>query len=423
MSGAKPGEFSARDGWHYGLMGLPLAFVALPLYVHLPHLYGQVFGLSLGLLGAILLAVRLLDAVVDPWLGRGCDALLRHGTSGLLKVCALACVLLAIGMWGLLMPPLWARSQLGAWLAGGLLVVYLSFSCLTIAHQSWGARLGGTALVRARIVSWREGLGLVGVVAASVLPTLVDWPVWVGVLAATLALAWWLWRKAPQPLPTPATIGLGASIWQPWRHSAFRRLITVFVVNGSASAVPATLVLFFIQDGLGGKAFEGGFLAAYFVSAAASLALWLRLVKSRGLVFAWGLGMVLSVLVFAWVMTLAHGDLLAYALICALSGAALGADLAIPAALLAVVMAKEGDESRHAGAYFGWWHVATKFNLALAAGISLPLLAWLGYTPGNTSASALQALTWVYAALPCALKSIAALMLWRLARTHANALS
>lgn len=422
MSGSEASGFSTRDGWHYGLMGLPLAFVALPLYVHLPHLYGQTFGLSLSLLGAILLAVRLFDALVDPWLGRWCDALLRKGTQSLMRICACACALLALGMWGLLMPPLWARAQLGLWLACGLLIVYLAFSCLTIAHQSWGARLGGSGLMRARIVSWREGLGLLGVVAASVLPTLVSWPVWAGILAATLVLAWWQWQKAPRPISAPNAADGGSSIWRPWQHSAFRRLISVFVVNGSASAVPATLVLFFIQDGLGGKAFEGGFLAIYFVCAAASLALWLRLVRIRGLVFTWGLGMVLSVLVFAWVMTLSPGDLLAYAVICALSGAALGADLAIPAALLAVVMAKQGDESGHAGAYFGWWHVATKFNLALAAGISLPLLAWLGYTPGNSSAPALQALSWVYAALPCALKSLAALMLWRLARTHADTL-
>ncbi|MFN8954819.1 MAG: MFS transporter, partial [Burkholderiales bacterium] len=50
----------------YGLLGLPLAFVALPVYVHLPNLYGQQYGVPLAALGAVLLLSRSIDAVVDP---------------------------------------------------------------------------------------------------------------------------------------------------------------------------------------------------------------------------------------------------------------------------------------------------------------------------------------------------------------------
>jgi len=49
----------------YGLLALPLAFAALPLYVHVPAFYANVTGLDLGLLGAILLLARLLDAGID----------------------------------------------------------------------------------------------------------------------------------------------------------------------------------------------------------------------------------------------------------------------------------------------------------------------------------------------------------------------
>ena len=63
-------RFTAGDGWRYGFLGLPLAFVALPLYVLLPNHYAREFGVPLAALGTLLLAVRLLDAVMDPWLGR-----------------------------------------------------------------------------------------------------------------------------------------------------------------------------------------------------------------------------------------------------------------------------------------------------------------------------------------------------------------
>ena len=66
----------------------------------------------------------------------------------------------------------------------------------------------------------------------------------------------------------------------------------------------------------------------------------------------------------------------------------------------------------------------SKLNLALAAGLALPLLELLGYQPGTRSAGGLQALTLAYAVLPCALKLLAALWLYRaFVRTPRAALS
>jgi len=96
-----------------------------------------------------------------------------------------------------------------------------------------------------------------------------------------------------------------------------------------------------------------------------------------------------------------------------LSGAALGADLALPPALLAGVIAAAGHSGEREGAYFGLWTFATKMNLALAAGISLPLLSWLGYVPGQANDDGLRALVIAYALLPCVLKLAAATLLWR----------
>ena len=49
--------FSSRQGALYGGLGLPLAFLALPLYVILPNHYAREFGVPLALLGALLLFV------------------------------------------------------------------------------------------------------------------------------------------------------------------------------------------------------------------------------------------------------------------------------------------------------------------------------------------------------------------------------
>ena len=53
-------------------------------------------------------------------------------------------------------------------------------------------------------------------------------------------------------------------------------------------------------------------------------------------------------------------------------------------------------------------------NLALAAGIALPLLGAFGYAPGARDAQALWSLTVAYCLLPCLLKLAAAGLLWNL---------
>ena len=57
----------------YGLFGLPLALVALPVYVMVPQLYAGSLGMPLAVVGAILLGARVLDAFIDPLLGRWMD--------------------------------------------------------------------------------------------------------------------------------------------------------------------------------------------------------------------------------------------------------------------------------------------------------------------------------------------------------------
>ncbi len=419
----------ARDGLAYGLLGLPLAFVALPLYVLLPNHYAREFGMPLAKLGAVLLAARLFDALTDPLLGRWADHLFGRSARAVLGVGAVSAVVLALGLAGLFFPPVRGEDALIGWALAALLVTYAAYSQLSIAHQSWGARLGGDDMQRGRIVAWREGAALVGVVLASVLPALFGLPVMLGVFAATLLLGWWSWTRAPRPAAGSDGVyqpALRASLWRPWTRPAFRRLLGVFVLNGIASAIPATLVLFFIQDRLQAPpAQEPVFLAAYFVCAALSIPLWLRAVARWGLARTWLAGMLLAVAVFVWTTFLGRGDVGAFLVVCALSGVALGTDLALPGALLAGVIAREGDGGQHEGAYFGWWNFATKLNLALAAGLALPILGWLGYAPGIRTDSGLHTLGLAYAVLPCVLKLLAAaalfLLVLRPARSAASA--
>jgi Na+/melibiose symporter-like transporter len=392
-------------------MGLPLAFAALPLYVILPNHYARQFGVPLAALGAVLLGARLLDALIDPWLGRFNDWLLARSSAAVLAASAVAAALLAAGLLLLFFPTLVLSepgvSDLLRWAALMLMLTYLGYSLLSISHQSWGALLGGNEAQRGRITGTREALALAGVLLAAVLPSLLGLPGALALFAGFLLLAWWTWRRsvAPQSLPNSSA---HTGLMQPLRDGRFVRLLGVFMLNGIASAVPATLVLFFVQDRLQAPTqMEPAFLGVYFLSAAVSMPLWLALVRRLGLARSWLLGMVLAVLVFIWAAALSAGDAWLFLGVCALSGMALGADLALPSAMLAGLLQLRPGGPAMAGAYFGWWNFAAKLNLALAAGLALPLLEGFGYQPGARDPQALQALTLAYCVLPCVLKVLA----------------
>jgi GPH family glycoside/pentoside/hexuronide:cation symporter len=409
-------------------MGLALAFVALPLYVLLPNHYAKNFGVSLSALGGVLLVTRLADAVIDPLLGRWVDRLFVKSLSSVRRFTVVACVVMATGFAALFFPPVRTPEAL-LWVSAALLMLtYASFSAVTVAHQTWGAMLGGSAQHQSRVVAWREGLGLVGVVLASVVPSVLGLEAMVGLFVLALSAGWWAWGTGPRPnlrpiqhevvqasSNTPKLNTAPTSLVLPFQDRAFVRLISVFVVNGMASAIPATLMLFFVQDRLQAPAgMETVFLGTFFVCAAASMPLWLKAVARWGLARSWLLGMWLSTAVFVGASLLGQGDTTAFVLICVLSGLAMGADLALPGALLAgVIQNSERLQSAQATCW-GWWNFATKLNLALAAGVALPVLGALGYTPGARDASALQALTVAYCVLPCVLKMMASggLYIW-----------
>lgn len=416
--------FSNSNGWRYGLLGLPLAFVALPLYVILPNHYAKEFGMPLATLGLVLLFARLFDALIDPLLGKLSDKLFAKSAKTVLAFGGVAGVFLALGFVLLFFPPLAVRQLpniLIGWAAAMLIITYAAYSALSITHQSWGAMLGGSEAQRSRLVAWREGLGLFGVILASILPTAVGLIASTAIFIIAILLAWLAWRLSTQPVSSHVSNlakheqFTDLSVFKPFQNPAFKRLFTVFVLNGIASAIPATLILFFVQDRLQApKQMEAVFLGAYFVCAALVIPLWLRLIQRLGLAQSWLLGMVLSIVIFVWATQLGAGDTTAFIAICALSGIALSADLTIPSAMLAGVIANAGDRGRAEGAYFGWWNFATKLNLALAAGLTLPLLALLGYTPGAQQVQALTALTVVYCLVPIAIKIVASAALYLL---------
>lgn len=400
----------------YGLLGLPLAMAALPVYVQVGAYYNTLHGVPLAQLGWVLFAARLLDTLQDPLQGHLIDRL--HG--GITRWMVLGGAVLALAFVGLWQPPA-SGVAAAVWLGAMLVLAYSAHSMVNIAYLAWGARLsGGTRLSAA---AWREGAGLVGLIVASVIPATImggdstqiadRMMLYSLAFGALLVVALWAlltrapaWPAAPKP----------ADNWRAtWRRLAanrgFMRLLAPYFLNACSVSLPATLALFFIRDQLHAAPLAGAFLGCYFLAAACGLPLWTALARRIGVLPCWRLGMALAIASFAGAGLLGAGDVLPYFAVCIAAGAALGADLAMPPVLLAELI--EDDEA--AGAYYGVMTLVGKLALALS-GLALPLLAMLGYQPGvadGAGGTGGAALSLVYAAVPCLLKLLAMAALWR----------
>lgn len=403
----------------YSVFSVPLAMAALPVYVHLPKLYAGELGMPLALIGGILLAARLLDALQDPLLGYLSDRCTRLPLGRGLPI-VLGLPLLACGFVGLFHPPQANQLGLAIWLIVNLLIVYIGFSAASISYFAMGADLSDDYHERTRVTATRSAFGLLGVLFAAAAPGLLGSDEASGLALLSLLFvptlivaAFVTLRHTPRPVIMAVPSATLRTILLPLRDAKFRWLMGVFVLSGIAGAIPGTLILFFVEDIVQRSDLAGVFLALYFVFGALGMPIWIGASRRLGKRNAWISGMFLAVVAFVWAYFLRAGDVVPFAVVCALSGIAYGAELAIPPSMLADMVDAQAQRERQRpdGVYFGLWQMIEKFNLAAAAGIALPLLAWFGYEPGAVQHHA-GSLAAVYALLPCAVKLAAAALLW-----------
>jgi len=121
--------------------------------------------------------------------------------------------------------------------------------------------------------------------------------------------------------------------------------------------------------------------------------------------------MLLAVANFSWAFFLQAGDVFQYGMVCVLSGLALGADIALPPAILADLIHHSRTQD-HAAVQYSLLALFSKIGLALASAVVLPVLGLVGFVPMTSNTPhALLFLSMAYAVLPCVLKLAAASLL------------
>lgn len=392
----------------YALFAALLSAAGLPIYIHAPKFFADEYAVSLTALGSVLFALRLLDVVQDPLLGRLSERL-RHKRALAVSVAASVMAAAMIGLFAIIPPvaPL-------IWFGAMLTLVFSAFSFLTICFYAQGVakadglgRLGHLALAR-----WRETGALLGVCVASVAPVglgvvmgapFAGFAVGFAVLAAAALIAM---RAEWQDTGLPPSTGFATIL----RDPIARKLLLIALVNAAPVAVSSTLFLFYVERALEAPGWEGPLLLLFFLSAAASAPFWGFMAEKFGGKPVLLVAMVLGIFAFGGALFLGPGDVWHFAAVCIASGAVLGADLTLLPAMFATRMAKIAPSAAEG---FGLWSFVSKFTLAFAAGVLFPFLEGAGLQAGSGASppEAVGLLVFLYAGLPCALKLLAIALL------------
>jgi Na+/melibiose symporter-like transporter len=404
-----------RTLFGYGVLGLPLAMLGLPLYIYLPTFYANELGLGVTAVGIILFFSRLFDTLLDPIIGYVNDRMPMPGRRK--RFILFGGLLLAVAFYLLLNPP--SSGGHAIWLFLFSLISYAAWSLVQVPYLAWGAEISDHYHDKTRLSAAREGMAIVGMITALLVPYLFGtassgsdalgllFIAFVALMIPALLLNLNLVGNAPQTRlqHTPFLTTLKALFTA---LPQVRRLVAAYFLNNLANAIPATMFLIYVEFVLGAKDQTGLLLLLYFAAGIAGLPLWSALSKRIGKRRAWIASMIVAASVFAFVPFLGQGDVTAFIIISLLSGLSLGADMALPASIQSDLVQNASKQRLEIGGFlFGIWAMVTKLALAAAVGLSFVLLGLSGFDAADPSSGSPLAIALIYSLLPVTFKLIA----------------
>jgi len=394
----------------YAGISLPIAFLGLPLYVYVPITYAEISAIGLTAAGMVIFLARLLDVVTDPLMGWLQDRFRDHFSPKYWMM--LSIPILIAGVFYLFNPT--PDSSL-AYLAMAVTATYLGWTMLNIPYLALGSEIGRNTQMRRKVALWREsGVLLGGLLALVTVALFSDSPLetmsqlFILLLLLTAML---IVTMPNQPISTQLAFSL--SNLALLRNSiGLKPLLGLHFINALAAGIPATLFIVFAEEIVAVTDAEMGVLLfTYFLSGLLTLPLWNRIAQRVGVISAWRSSLLLAIVGFIPVFILGQEDLMLYWWVCVITGASLGADMALPSSLLAKVLQDHSEQSGFAqeASGFGLWSMTGKLSLAAAVGISFPLLDIATDLQARESA-----LIMLYAAIPIFLKFIVWMFLFKL---------
>lgn len=411
----------------YAAPAFALAVVGIPVYVYIPKFYTDVVGVHITVLGYLVLAVRVFDAVTDPAIGLLSDRTkTRFGRRR--PYIGLGSLALAGALYLLFNPPDGSPTFETVWFGVLMFALFLFWTLVVVPYESLGPEITFDYHERTTLFGLRDGALIAGTLAAASSPAaityLLDLPAdaagerakffWisVGYIPLVIGLCWWCVlaiREWETKIAVPS-FGLEQSVKIIWRNRPFLILLVSYTVSAFGNNLPATLILYYVEYVLQSPHADL-FLLLYFVLGILFLPGWIQVSRKMGKKRTWILSMAVNTGAFVGVFFLGPGDGHIYGVLVCISGIGFGATLALPSAMQADVI--DYDElisgKRREGQYVGLWSVSKKLAAALGVGAALTFLGMMGYEPGiEQSPQVVMSLRVLYALIPslCNLASL-----------------
>jgi Na+/melibiose symporter-like transporter len=379
----------------YSGVTIPMAAMGMPISVYLPPFYSDGLGLSLVTVGAVFTLARIWDVVTDPLMGLVIDRF--DSPWGRRKHwIALSIPILLVSVWAVFMPD--PATVSGGYLLFWMLALYVGYTMLAIAHQSWGAELALSYDDRSRLFGWREIFVIGGMTLVLALPALIELTGRDDQSTKVASMGWFCLILFPiTVLPTllfvpdnhrPPAAGVAwrEAVRLLVRNAVLWRLLAADLTAGFGTGVAGALYIF-----VAGYVFElpghaSLALLFYFLAGFLAMPLWLKLAYRVGkdtalkIALAYGgvLMLLLDVLARPGNVPVLWGFTILY-------GVAFGA----APTLLRSMMADLTDDDelrsgeRRSGLFFALLTTTNKLGGALAVGVSFAILEQVvGFRPG-----------------------------------------
>ena len=419
----------------FGSISMPVSMLAIGLFMFLPKVYSASSGISMQDVGLIIFATRLWDFVTDPLVGWLSDKT-RTRFGRRIPWMTLAWLPLSISVYKLFLPP----PGVGAsYLAFWSFLVFFSGTSLFMPYTAMGAELSTSYHERSRIFAFRHMFAVLGTLAAALLfwvannrgafnpeADALKLMAFVGLALLPVALIATLLKAPERPVDVSHTreeVRWKDGLQVMFGNRTYLRILGCYLCNGVANALPVTLLFFFVRSVLEAPEWTPRILALYFVAAICGTPLWLFLANRLGKHRSWCIALLVAAGTLVFVPFLGSGDVYWFLVIALIVGLTLGADLAMPAAMLADVVDQDILETgrQRTGIYFAVWAMAAKLAAAAAVGFSFPILDWVGFVPDMyNEAGALLVLSILFGLCPVVFKLLALLFVWRYPLTAAR---
>ncbi len=398
----------------YSVVALPIGAMGMPIAIYLPPLYSGSLGLSLATVGLIFTIARVWDLVTDPIMGIVID---RYGSRwGQYKhwvALAIPMVMLAVYKVFIPNPGDVTAFYLGVW----MLVLYLGFTMLNIAHNSWGTFLANDYDERSKLFGWREIFIIIGMIFVLAIPATMDFfgesstPAKVAGMGLFCLILFPITVVATLVfVPDKVTERKETPGWQDFlgilrSNPLLWRLLTADFTTSFAISATAALYIFVASYAFDLQDQASMALLLYFVAGFLAMPAWLKLTYRVGKVGAIKLAMGYTMVLQSGLFFVAEpGNVGLFWSYTFLAGLAFGATPTLLHSLMAdltdIDELKTGQ--KRAGMYFSLLGTISKLGGALAVGFTLTTADTLfDFTPSAAnSQTAVDGLLLIFCFVP-----------------------